>query len=579
VQTPKRKAVIIVYKVGKIRFEKTPTAADLALLTRIDELDPPNFPIKAFPFQDMWEATRLLGRHITHVHHLFLPRQAHAICAVWSKALECHDSRTREFLIYFVEQAILGMSVLARYAPTHFSQVNQYLAGVYYVGSQHAECSPWYILDGKRERLMSAFKRQYARLGNSFISTGDTARLPLSDSSIDYIFTDPPFGDNLPYAELNFVVETFLKVMTDPAPEAVVDRAKQNASSQKSLLQYQRLMEGCFAEYHRVLKPGRWITVVFSNSKNSVWAAIQEAIARAGFIVADVRTLDKQQQSFKQVTSIAVKQDLVISAYKPTETLEAAFRIEAGTEEGVWDFVRTHLDQLPVFVAKGTRAEVVAERLVHFLFDRMVAFHVQRGCSVPMSASEFHSGVKQRFAQRESMYFLHEQANEYDSKRLEFKEMEQFEFFVSDEKSAIQWVRLQLTQKTSTFQDLQPLYMKEAQRVWEQHEQPLDLRVILEQNFVEGEDGTWRVPNPKREADLEHIRHRSLLKEFQHYIDASGKLKVIRTEALRAGFKESWQKKDYATIVQMAKRVPEAVIQEDQALLMYFDNASLLLGQ
>ena len=40
-----------------------------------------------------------------------------------------------------------------------------------------------------------------------------------------------------------------------------------------------------------------------------------------------------------------------------------------------------------------------------------------------------------------------------------------------------------------------------------------------------------------------------------------------------------WQKKDYTTIVQMAKRVPEAVIQEDQALLMYFDNASLLLGE
>ena len=53
---------------------------------------------------------------------------------------------------------------------------------------------------------------------------------------------------------------------------------------------------------------------------------------------------------------------------------------------------------------------------------------------------------------------------------------------------------------------------------------------------------------------------------------------MIRTEALRAGFKDCWQKKDYTTIVQMAKRVPDAVIQEDQALLMYFDNASLLKG-
>ena len=129
-----------------------------------------------------------------------------------------------------------------------------------------------------------------------------------------------------------------------------------------------------------------------------------------------------------------------------------------------------------------------------------------------------------------------------------------------------------------TYSELQPLYMKEAQRVWDKHEQPVELRTILEQNFIE-EKGKWRVPDPKKEADLEQIRHRALLKEFQQYLDTKGKLKIVRTEALRAGFKESWQKKDYTTIVQMAKRIPDAVIQEDQALLMYFDNASLMLGE
>jgi hypothetical protein len=121
--------------------------------------------------------------------------------------------------------------------------------------------------------------------------------------------------------------------------------------------------------------------------------------------------------------------------------------------------------------------------------------------------------------------------------------------------------------------------MKEAQRVWEKHEQPLELATILEQSFVKDHDNTWRIPDPQREADLEQMRHRALMKEFQQYLDSKGKLKVVRTEALRAGFKECWQKKDYTTIVQMAKRVPDAVIQEDPALLMYFDNASLLKGE
>jgi hypothetical protein len=192
---------------------------------------------------------------------------------------------------------------------------------------------------------------------------------------------------------------------------------------------------------------------------------------------------------------------------------------------------------------------------------------------------EFFLGLKQRFPERDGMYFLSDQVTDYDRQRLETKEIEQYELFVSDEKSAIQWVRRLLAEKPMTYQDLQPVYMKEAQRVWEKHEQPLELRTILDQNFVQDIGGTWRVPDPKKEADLEQIRHRALMKEFQQYLDTKGRLKLVRTEALRAGFKECWQKSDYPTIVQMAKRVPDAVIQEDQALLMYFDNALMRVGE
>jgi hypothetical protein len=151
------------------------------------------------------------------------------------------------------------------------------------------------------------------------------------------------------------------------------------------------------------------------------------------------------------------------------------------------------------------------------------------------------------------------------------KEVEQLQLFVNDEKSAIQWVRRQLTDQAMTYQDLSPLYMKEAQRVWEKHEQPLELLTILEQNFIKDPDNTWRIPDPKKEADLEHLRHRVLMKEFQQYLETKGNLKLVRTEALRAGFKECWQTKDYTTIVQMAKRIPEAAIQEDHASLLKGD--------
>lgn len=573
----RRAPVIINYTIGKTKHEKKPDAADVALIQKIEEgVTKDFFPTFELPYAHMThERVKIADYGVHRFHHFFFPRQLRSLATMWRLASAVSDLRIKNFMLYMVEQCVWGMSLLNRYGPTHFSQVNRYLTGVYYIPSQTSEVSPWYILEGKYDRLLSAVRQSWASRPTTMISVNPCSQNRLPDGSVDYVFTDPPFGENIYYADLNQLIESWHRVRTNSAQEAIIDRAKK-----KGLFDYQDLMRDSFREYYRVLKPGRWMTVVFHNSHNSVWNAIQEAMSSVGFVVADVRILDKQQSSYRQVTGLtAVKKDLVISAYRPSEQLEEKFRGATGTEASAWAFVRAHLRQLPVFVTKGNRVETVAERQDYLLYDRMVAFHVQRGYAVPLSTAEFHAGLLQKFPMRDGMYFLPDQVTEYDRQRMEVQEIEQFQLFVSDEKSAIQWVRQQLRERPMTYTDLQPLYMQEAQRVWEKHEQPLELRTILEQNCVEEAGGKWRVPDPKTEADLEQIRHRALLKEFQQYHDTKGKLKVVRTEALRAGFKEAWQKKDYSTIVRMAKRVPEAVIQEDQALLMYFDNASLMLGE
>src|SRR5262249_22997073 len=153
------------------------------------------------------------------------------------------------------------------------------------------------------------------------------------------------------------------RLRTNVSAEAIVDRG-----GGRDLHFYQEKLRACLVEFHRVLKPGRWMTVAFHNSKNAVWNAIQTAILEAGFVVADVRTLDKKQGTPKQINGLnAVKQDLVISAYKPTEALERKVSLHAGSEDGIWGFVEDHLAQVPVFVSKGGRAEVVAERQKHLL--------------------------------------------------------------------------------------------------------------------------------------------------------------------------------------------------------------------
>ena len=602
-QRPKREPALIHYQAGGKRYEKTPTSEDTALLGRIASMPlPATFPVNSLPECQMTRVGRMATTKTTAVHHLYLPRAAHALAALWRRAGSHSDPRLRHMLLYFVEQAVWGMSLLNRYGPTHFSQVNRQLSGVYYVGSQIAEVSPRYNLGNKLSRLAKTFGANHQRRTPCIVTTGTAATLNIPDSSVDYIFTDPPFGENIYYADLNFLIESWHGVLTNAAPEAIVDRVRA-----KDLPTYQRLMQRAFEEYRRVLKPGRWITVVFHNSSNAVWTAIQEALLAAGFVVADVRTMDKRQGSFKQVTSTAVKQDLIISAYKPNDGLEGRFKLTKGTEDAAWDFLRTHLKQLPVFVANDGRTEIVHERQPHILFDRMVAFHVLREVAVPLSVGEFLVGVSQRYPERDGMIFLSDQVTEYDRKRMAASDVAQLEIFVRDEATAIQWLRQQLLRKPQSFQDLHPHFLRQL-RGQLKHEKLPELSDMLEQNFLpydgSGEvpsqihaylstnykdlrnlpkdhptlqakaAGRWYVPDPKKAADVELRRNQLLLREFEEYRDSrQRRLKLFRLEAIRAGFFRAHQDGNYTTIIQIAEKLPPTVLHEDQKLMLWYDQA------
>jgi len=602
VKQAKQIPVLINYSRGNKRYEKKPDEFDLTLIEYIEKSEIPYwYPTHRVPKGDKTGDPFSVG--ITHVHHFYTKRNLWVLSAVYSRL----DSQVARLL--FTSQ-LINVSRLNRYRPGVSFPYNP-LSGTLYVGSQVSEPYVFTALLNRIKRRADAF---YLEKCSSSIGAVSATALQMGRLSTDYIFTDPPFGGNLMYSELNFLWESWLKVFTNNEPEAIMNKVQQ-----KGLLEYQELMTRCFEEYYRVLKPGRWMTVEFHNSQNSVWNAIQEAIQRAGFVIADVRTLDKQQGSFNQVNlSGAVKQDLIISAYKPNGGLEDRFKLEAGTEEGVWDFLREHLKRLPVFTEKNGSSELIVERTDYLLYDRMIAFHIQRGRSIPMSASEFYKGLRERFPERDSMFFLPNQVNEYDRKRINVSELRQLSLFVTDENSAIQWLRLQLQNKPQTFQELQPQFMP-ISRSWAKHEKEIELKELLEDNFIkyDGEgpipaqiwswlqkssklrekmkDLTpetadislkaeakerWYVPDPARAQDLERLREKALLREFEEYRNHVGKkIRIFRTEAVRAGFKRLWTEKDYKGIVEVADKLSDKVIQEDPKLLMYYDNALTRLGE
>jgi len=149
---------------------------------------------------------------------------------------------------------------------------------------------------------------------------------------------------------------------------------------------------------------------------------------------------------------------------------------------------------------------------------------------------------------------------------------------------------------------------------WEKHESPVELRDLLEQNFLlyDGLDEVpsqihrylstnfhdlrnlakdapalrakardrYYVPDPTKEADVQKSREKALLREFGEYRTTNQKkLKVFRLEVIRTGFRLAWQQNDYDAILGVAEKIPEDVLQEDAMLLMWYTNSLIRTGR
>lgn len=602
---PKRVPYLIFYKVGKTRLSKEPDEYDLQILEKIKKAPlPGSFINKVIPDMQMMRVGRMKASNVTHLHHFFMQRPLITLSKLWEKANIVEDYSTKRQLLFFVEQAIWGMSILARYTPTHFSQVNQYLSGVFYMASHIVDVSPDYILGGKRQRLVKAFSGLDNEFGNAIISTQDISKTSLKPNSLDYVFVDPPFGENIYYSDLNLLIESFHRVTTNSEPEAIIDKVKG-----KEFSQYQSMMLKCFKNAYQALKPERWITVEFSNSSAAIWNLLQASLTGAGFVISNVSALDKKQRSFQSIVSTtAVKQDLVISAYKPSGNIVNAINNKE-SQTAIWDFVEQHLEHLPYVKFESNDLVQIPERDARIIFDRVVGFFITNGRQLPLSSKEFQSELSNRFEFLDGMYFTSEQLAKYEKAKEKATSIKQYSFFVDDEASAIEWLRSVLSKKPSVQSDIHPEFMGKISG-WKKNELQLELVTLLEQNFIKY-DGVedvpsqihtylstnfkdmrnlnkddpslkakakdrWYVPDPRKAVDIDKIRMRALLKEFDSYRAASKKIKQPRIEALRTGYSIAWGNQDFQTILDVSAKIPTDVLQEDEKLLMFYDNALTL---
>ncbi|MBF0397662.1 MAG: DNA methylase [Desulfobacterales bacterium] len=569
----KQVPVLINYTFDKKRYEKSPDEEDLKLIQKINETDIPYwFPTNKLPHGYNTEQPKK-SHGITHVHHFYTRRNLWVLGKVF-KIINSLKPEIRFIMCFTFEQAILGMSKISRYVPTHYSQVNQYLSGTLYIGSQVVEVSLSYVLNGKIKRLLKVFNLlKKISFKNDIISSQSTINLSnFYKNTVDYIFTDPPFGDNLMYSELNFLWESWIKIFTNTKSEAII-----NNTQNKGLSEYYQLMLAAFKEYYRVLKPNRWITVVFHNSKSSVWNAIQEAMSKAGFIIAQVSVLDKQQGSFKQVTSAgAVKNDLVISAYKPTQSFDSQFIKSAG--EGLEEeFIKMHLSHL--------QAEPSIERMEQMLYSKLLAYYIQRSYAIKYDASAFYKMLRQNFKEEDGYWFNADQIEKYHEYKQRMNldaigdiKSGQMQIFVCDEKSALIWLH-QFLNKPKDFQTIHPAYTKVSNI---SGDVVPDLKDLLDKNFILEGDKYRRPQKEDEKLSITQKRERELQKEFDVLLlEAKGSKKKIskfRKQAIVYGFEQCYKNNRFQDIALLGKRLDKNIIENDSELSDFIQIAEVKIN-
>ena len=369
-----RKVARVHGSTGKKQWQRPPTRSDLDLLKRIAAEPIPNtVPQIEIPWGDLYRSGYHQG--ITHLHHFYTRRNLIVFGRLWQRADKYRGSlrdALRFWLLSYNASHSTIMSRVVAKAGQNDLVTTSAQPGVLYVSGLPVEKN---LFDGLRRKLKTiaqAFETTHGRSGKVTVLQHSSCDLDLADGSIDYVFTDPPFGGNIPYAEVNFLNEAWLDNFTDNRDEIIVSKHQE-----KSLADYEGLMAKALGEVYRVLKRNRKATIVFHSASASVWNALQSAYQSANLAVECASVLDKTQGSFKQVTTDgAVKGDPVLLLTKSNVR-------RAKEDHPVWEVaMRLHRE-----------ASITAdpqEQSAQRLYSRLVNYFLTQDQQVPVDASAFY---------------------------------------------------------------------------------------------------------------------------------------------------------------------------------------------
>lgn len=282
-------------------------------------------------WREMWRAQHA-AQAIETAADFYTPRNLLALAAIWERIGRVDDQTIRDALRFTFTAIVNRASRRYQWHPLRPTNV---LSSTMYVASLNYEFNVFSLFRRKLTTIAEMYGRTWTAPGTCEVHQGSATNLPwLPAESVDYVFTDPPFGSNIYYGDSSFLWESWLDDSTDVALEAVVNKRVDSSRGGKGLDGYEDLMDSAMSEVARVLRPNAWASLQFHNSDDAVWSSIGRSVERAGFAVGSAVVMDKGQLSFKglrhagkgeKVTSF----DLVMHLCRGDETTVTPRRVIA----------------------------------------------------------------------------------------------------------------------------------------------------------------------------------------------------------------------------------------------------------